>query len=95
MAKPVIKTNQITSCNILRVSAGTSCPQGGDAGHGGITTIKFEDEGGTGWKCIVDGIETDSPESIEIQLFGDSEAATMIEALEFAIETLKLQMSAD
>ena len=38
---------EIQSANILRVSAQTNGPQGGDAGHGCRTEIKIEDMGGT------------------------------------------------
>ena len=41
MSNVSIKSKVITSANILQVSAGTNCPQGGDAGHGGRTYFKI------------------------------------------------------
>lgn len=75
-----------SSANLLRVRVKTNCPQGGDAGHGGRTTLELKDEGGTAmW---VNGQEADR---VSIMLGGDSEYHTLIECLEFAVRSLKEQ----
>lgn len=76
-------SKEIVSCNILKVTVGSTGLMGGDSGHGGRTFFELKDEGGTDMQCISDeGI-------IRIELGGDSELHTFIEALEFAVWNLK------
>jgi hypothetical protein len=77
----------IQSANILRVAAGTTGLCGGDSGHGGRTRIELEDAGGTDMEFRV----TDN--GLVIELGGDSELSTVIEALEWAAKTLRKQMA--
>lgn len=82
----------IGGINQLGVEAGTSAPKGGDAGAGGRTFIRLSDEGGTTWSAAVDDEEVSSDlSSISITLGGDSELATLIQALEFTLAVLKKQ----
>jgi hypothetical protein len=90
---------EIESFNILKVEVGTNCPMGGDAGHGGKTILRLSDEASTAWDIVVKdsygNVNTiESPKEIELKLYGDSEAETFIEALEFAVNTLKKQIKA-
>lgn len=94
-----VKGKEITSANILGVSAGTTAPAGGDAGHGGRTLIRIEDLGGTNWGIRITGNQGEfytlggpmdlQLGSVEILLGGDTEAETIAEALEFAAETIR------
>lgn len=84
---------EIQSANCLAVEVGTNTPKHGDAGHGGITILQLEDNGGTTWtlKCKdVNGkeIKIENPKQITIELHGDSEAMTFLECLEFAVASL-------
>lgn len=86
---------EITSCNILRVAAGTTGLKGGDSGHGGRTYLEIEDEGGTDIKFNVISDGTVSGAFLRIELGGDSELETIIEGLEFIIKTLKVNKGSE
>src|SRR5207245_528611 len=45
-AQVVVSTQAFVSCNELRVTVGTNCPQGGDSGHGGRTVLILENPNG-------------------------------------------------
>jgi hypothetical protein len=67
------------ACHIeARIS--TNVPQGGDAGHGGKTTITLVSDG-----CAFQ----DNATQIEFAVFGDSEAEVLAESLEWAGERLR------
>lgn len=84
------KKKTVVSCNNLTVLSGTNCPMGGDAGHGGKTIVQFIDDAATCWNIYVNGNKIEeNPEKITIELLGDSECETMIEALEFAAKSLR------
>jgi hypothetical protein len=92
--KPQTTVKEIASANILRVEAGTNCPQGGDAGHGGRTYFSLRDLGGTAWQVRVRSSDgqtrvIEQPVSIEIVLAGDTEHETFTAGLEFALEALR------
>jgi hypothetical protein len=74
---------EFVSANILRITVGTNCPQGGDAGHGGRTIVVLEDTGSTDMRCA------QLPGGVELVFGGDAECETLISALEFAAETLR------
>lgn len=86
-----IHSHTATSFNLITVEAGTNCPQGGDTGHGGRTVLRFIDNGGTDMRAFIDGEEF-LPESLELVFGGDSEAETLLEGLEFAVEVLRSQL---
>ena len=77
------------SCNLLTVTVGTNCPQGGDGGHGGRTVLRLSEDGGP---FIV---KTDSGEEyaqfVEITMEGDTEGETFLDALKFAVMVLEKQ----
>lgn len=78
-----VRTREITGCNLLRVSAGTNCPRGGDAGHGGRTVIMFDPAGNT---------EMEGPlreGMVKLVFKGDSECETLIDGLELMARTLR------
>ena len=84
------KSKVIESANILRMICGTNIPCGGDSGHGGKTILKLVDECSTCWNVYVNGqLIENSPNSVTIEMQGDSEGETLIEALEKAVEYLK------
>ena len=108
-----VLSKTFTCVNVLTVAAGTNTPQGGDAGHGGVTVFELSNEGGTSWSLIVEEDsgrksifrsfiiareQSDKNETlihglkrIRLELYGDSEAATFIEALKFALKVFELQ----
>jgi hypothetical protein len=95
MPKIKIAEKVISGANILRIQAGTNCPQGGDSGHGGRTIMRLGDEAGTAMWASLNGGQLMGISSIEIILGGDSECETFIEALEFGLKTLKAQLIAN
>lgn len=81
-------TKMTDNATLLRVRAKTNCPMGGDAGHGGRTTIEFINEGSA---CMeVNGERTGK---ISISFLGDWEYYACIAGLEFALANLKKQHS--
>jgi hypothetical protein len=82
----------------LAAEAGTSCPQGGDSSRGGRTVFRLDDLGCASWHVRVQGkeegrfIAMEEPQVLEIVFAGDSEAWVLVQALEFAAETLKRQL---
>lgn len=84
-----IHSENFQRCNILKVEAGTNCPQGGDWGHGGRTLLRLTDVAGTNMKCRVDDGELADVSKIEIVMGGDSENETFIEAIKFALVVLE------
>ncbi len=95
MSKIQLQTKIISSANILKVSAGTNCPQGGDSGHGGRTYFKLEDQAGTCMVVKVNGKEFDLSDSgsLEVVLSGDTECETFLDSLKFAVSTLESQLN--
>ena len=85
----VASTAEFSSCNQLRVTVGTNCPQGGDSGHGGRTVLILENPNGD-FRCGIDGAPVSHASKVEIVAGGDSEFQTLLEGLEFAVETLRL-----
>lgn len=78
------------------VSAGTSCPRGGDAGHGGRTVVAIRASSGMAWVVRVerpDGQyeEVFQPAGIVLRADGDAEGAALGDALAWAAEVLRRQ----
>ena len=94
-----IKTfkKEISSANILSVEVGTNTPMGGDAGHGGITVFRLKDLGATAWKCVVtrglEQTEIEQPDLVTLVFYGDTEADTFMQALEYALHIYEVQRS--
>lgn len=82
-----LESTSILGANVLDVSVGTNGYKGGDAGHGSRTEFKLRDRGGTDIEIAVD----QDGRGVTVQLAGDSELNTFIQALEFAVLTLKTQ----
>jgi hypothetical protein len=76
----------------LKITVGTNTPKGGDAGHGGRTILVIEDGSSCAWEVDVDGQRFDHPNKLTIIMYGDDEARRLVEALEFAVKVLKMQM---
>lgn len=77
---------ELTSANILEIEVGTTGYQGGDTGHGGRTYLRLKDLAST--DLSINGKQADE---VVMELGGDTELATFIESLEFAIRVLKEQ----
>ena len=86
--KPTLESQTIESMNILTVGAGTNCPKGGDSGHGGLTTIVFENDASTDMRVEVDGKYYGNVDRIVLTFGGDTECDTLIKALSFARDAL-------
>lgn len=89
-----LRSLEITSCNILKVTVGTTGLMGGDTGHGGRTVFRLEDIGGTDMRCFVDSGGRvhrfdEGPEAVTLVFGGDTELETFITALEYAAQTLR------
>jgi len=87
------KLTQIWSANGLMVEVGTNGHKGGDSGHGSRTILRIADVGGTDIRCnkLVTREEYGANGGVQIILGGDSELDTFIQALEYAVKTLKEQ----
>ncbi len=90
------RKQKIVGLNIITVEAGTTGYCGGDSGHGGRTVLRIKDESSTDMRCRLRDsgkeYEYDYLNQIDLILGGDSEMETLIEALEFAVDTLKKQI---
>jgi len=84
-----LTTRTFDGLNVLRVEVGSNCPRGGDSGHGGRTVLRFINEASTDMRIRVDDEASVNADSIELIFGGDSEHQSVIEALEFAVTTLK------
>jgi hypothetical protein len=82
-----MKTDEATfygAC-ILTARVETNVPQGGDAGHGGKTTVSLSDAGGF---AFGDGGVAEVDQTVRIEALGDSEAEVLANALIWAGERL-------
>src|SRR5438045_1578550 len=95
MPKVQVYSHSMVNANQLTIQAGTNCPQGGDSGHGGRTVLRIIDDGATALSVSVNGKEVEDADEVEIILEGDTEAATFIEGLEFAVRVLRGQFGSD
>lgn len=85
-----LKTIEIQNANILSVGVYTTGYCGGDAGHGGKTYISLKDIASTYMGVKINGNKYEPFDNhLEIELKGDSELKTFIEALEFILSELK------
>lgn len=90
-----ITSKTINHLNILEVDVGTNCPCGGDTGHGGRTLLRFTNQASTDMRVRINGGEQIEAQSIELVFGGDAECETLIEALEFALDTLNKYRAAN
>ena len=81
----------VVSCNILSVEAGTTGPQGGDSGHGCRTYFRIKDEAATDMEIKPTLDRWGTVDGFEVELGGDTELATMIEALKFIVHVFEEQ----
>lgn len=91
---PIASAN-FESLNSITVHAGTTCPAGGDSGHGGRTVFGITNDASTDLRVGVNGTVPTEVDSVEIVLGGDTECETFIQALEHALEILKAQATAN
>lgn len=87
---------EIDSANIIDVEVGTTGYCGGDSGHGGRTYFRIKNVSGTDMSVRINkSVEYDwmsNLQEIELMFGGDCELDTFIEALEFAIDTIKQRL---
>lgn len=80
--------------NALEVVVGTNVPHGGSAKHGGQTVVILHDVGDTAIEAArVMVADASKPCGIVFVVGGDSEARTLADALEFAAQTIKRQIT--
>ncbi len=91
MPKVTVHSHSLESACMMTVQAGTNCPQGGDAGHGGRTVFRIFDNGATNIEVSLNEETAREVRSVEIILGGDCEAECFAEALEFAARTIRGQ----
>jgi len=84
---------EIFSANILEVEVGTTGFCGGDTGHGGRTYFRLADLGSTDMNVSISNYQ-DNP-SVTIELGGDTELETFIDALKFAVQVLESEKNAN
>lgn len=78
-------SRDVVSANILEAEAGTNGFKGGDTGHGSRSFLRLADLGGSDIVCRA------VPDGIEIELGGDCELRTVIEALKWMTSVLEIQ----
>lgn len=90
-----MKSDQETIVDVaeLGVHVETNVPQGGDAGHGGITRVTLSDEGSFAFGS--DGQYGGPGERVEIEVLGDAEARMLADALVWAGERLRALIDAE
>lgn len=90
MNKREVKTaKRIQNANVISAQVGTNTPMRGDAGHEGHTIFELKNLASTSWQITIDNKNPIEPNRIKLELFGDTEANTFIEAIDFALETHK------
>ena len=77
------------SCNVLEVEVGTTGFCGGGSGHGSRTYLRIQDKAGSDIRVNILRAENSLPCGFELVMCGDCELITLIDALSFALETLK------
>lgn len=82
---------EITSANILEVEVGTNGFQGGDTGHGSRTYFAIKDLASSDISTILMSDKNGNTEGFAVELGGDCELETFIEALKFAVKVLEEQ----
>lgn len=94
MSRIPVSSKTFQNANILSITVGTNCPNGGDSGHGGRTLFRLTNDASTDMSARVNGGQLQSVESVEIVLGGDTECETFIQALEYATSVLRAQTQA-
>lgn len=77
--------------NHLRVTAGTNCPQGGEAEASGRTILSFEGDSNTD----ISFEASENSKKVSLVFDGDSDCDALIAALEFAADTLRTMQHAN
>lgn len=86
-----IEYEEIYHHNIISIGVGTTCPIGDDSKYGGKTVFILENLGCTNMKVNIIKDMYGDDKTVVIEFLGEAEYLTFIEALEFAVETLKKQ----
>ena len=73
------------SASLLHVDAGT---QGGGSGQRSRTILRLQASPGADFRVGVNGVRSESAQSVEIMLVGDAELEALVDALEFALAVL-------
>ena len=82
---------EITNANILEVEAGTNGFCGGDTGHGSRTYFRIEDLASTDIKVNHQVDKYGDTVGFSVELGGDTELTTIIQALKFITKVLEDQ----
>ena len=84
-------TREAMGGNHLRVTAGTSCPQGGEAVLSGRTVLSFEGDSNTD----ISFEASEKSKKVSLVFDGDADCEALITALEFAADTLRTMQHAN
>jgi hypothetical protein len=84
-------TREAVGGNHLRVTAGTSCPQGGEAESWGRTVLSFEGDSDTD----ISFEASEKSKKVSLVFDGDTDCDALITALEFAADTLRTMQHAN
>jgi len=88
-AKPFKRASEaFVNCNILKATVSTTGYCGGDSGHGGRTIIEIEDEASTEWSLSKYISPSGHLKGFRLELGGDAELDTIIEALRWCADKL-------
>lgn len=82
---------EVVDANILEVEAGTNGYQGGDTGHGSRTYIRIQDMACTDLTVKPTHNSYGEADGVTLELGGDAELATIIEAMKFIVKVLEEQ----
>lgn len=98
-----VSATEFTGACTLGVRVVSTGRCGGDAGHGGRTSVEFKDEGSacigaTLWMSDIDGV-TLPPDccgySVKVVVEGDAEALVLADAMEFAAAEIREMFGVD
>ena len=88
---------EVIGANVLAARAATNGYHGGDAGHGSHSYVELEDMGGTAMEVSVNDEKIEEifatgeilNPKVRIDVFGDTELMTLINALRFMADALE------
>lgn len=86
------KKTEVSSANILEVEAGTTGFMGGDSSHGCRTYFTIRDLASTDMNIKVLADNDNDRGGFEVELGGDTELDTIVDALKFITTVLELEI---
>jgi hypothetical protein len=81
-------TRDFVDACILRCNVETTGPMGGDAGHGGRTTVRLESVSSVCMGAELEFAVHGGVQAVEVTVYGDAELSTLRRALRWAADVL-------